>query len=100
MTALAEGTIDIDALPPTQYLVMEVLAARRRTGEITWTFPSRITPALRALEAIGAVWWKAGVAQGTCVAGLTDRGQRSALSPTYVTPVGGALVKQALVVIL
>lgn len=36
-------------LPPTQYLVMEVLAARHRTGEPYWTFPSSLRQTLDAL---------------------------------------------------
>ena len=39
---------DIDGLPPTQYLVMGVLAARARLGEPYWTFPSRLRPTMRA----------------------------------------------------
>ena len=40
--------VDTDSLPPTQYLVLEVLAARARLGEACWTFPSRLKPALNA----------------------------------------------------
>ena len=32
---------DTDSLPPTQYLVLDVLAARYRLGENAWTFPAR-----------------------------------------------------------
>jgi hypothetical protein len=69
-TASDVAGIDVDALPPTQYLVMEVLAARYRTGESCWTFPSRPTPAMRALEDIGAVRWKSGVVQNTVLVWL------------------------------
>ena len=41
--------VDIDGLPPTEYLVMDVLAARARLGEPFWTVPSRMRPTMRAL---------------------------------------------------
>lgn len=66
--------IDADSLPLTQGLVMEVLAARYRAGDPTWTFSNRAKPALRALEALRLVWFKGAVTYGNQLAGLTDEG--------------------------
>src|SRR5262249_51993619 len=77
-------------LPPTQYLVMEVLAARHRLGENAWTFPSRLRPALGALSGLGLLWWKWATIPDHCLAGLTDAGRSSALSPTYQPPASKA----------
>lgn len=41
--------------PPTQHLVMEVLAARHRLGEAFWPFPQNCIRAIKALEEIGLV---------------------------------------------
>lgn len=80
------ATIDVDTLPPTQYLILEVLAARYRTGESTWTFPSRLKPALDALSAAGLIVWKRGFEPGTALAWFTDAGRAAATSGTYVPP--------------
>ncbi|MGV8909274.1 MAG: hypothetical protein ACOH1Y_09850 [Propionicimonas sp.] len=76
----------VNALPPTEYLIMDVLGARHRTGEGTWTFPSRLTPALRRLETADLIWWKSGPVDRTCLVGLTDNGRLGVLSPTYTPP--------------
>ncbi len=46
-----------DSLPATQYLLMETLAARVRTGETCWTFPRKpaIKVALDRLREAGYV---------------------------------------------
>jgi hypothetical protein len=77
---------DTGNLPPTQELVLEVLAARSRLGEYTWTFPSRFVPTLRALEQAGLIWWKHGVIERTCLAGLTDAGCEAVLFAGYTVP--------------
>jgi hypothetical protein len=82
----ATATIDTDELPPVRYLIMEVLAARYRTGETTWTFPSRLRRSLEALAGLGLIGCKSGVAPRTYIAWLTDAGKASALSDTYVPP--------------
>jgi len=73
----------VDALPVSQLLVMEVLAARARLGENLWTFTDRCRSALRALETAGLVGWKGGVTERTVRAWLTDLGRAGVLSPTY-----------------
>lgn len=45
-----QTTPDVDELPPSQYLVMEVLAARYRLGEPHWPFLNRMRGTLSALE--------------------------------------------------
>lgn len=60
---------------PTEWLTLEVLAARFRLGEVCWTFPSELAPALRRLKARDLVWFKSGVIAHTIIAGLTDAGQ-------------------------
>jgi hypothetical protein len=79
--------IDTDALPPTQYLVLEVLAARHRSGEHMWTFPSRLGPALRALEHAGLVSVMHGIAPRTLRARLTEAGEDASMSAVYNKPV-------------
>lgn len=78
---------DIDLLPATSYLVMEVLGARWRCGEVAWTFPSRIRPALRHLEGEGLIAYKAGSHPKTCLAWLTDAGKDAMLTGNYTQPV-------------
>lgn len=86
--APAASDVDVDALPPTQQLVLEVLAARARTGERLWTFPATGThrKALKALEALGLVGFKGGVNQGTVLAWLTDTGSSLMRSDSYIPP--------------
>ncbi|MER7331784.1 MULTISPECIES: hypothetical protein [unclassified Micromonospora] len=80
--------IDVDSLPPTQYLMLEVLAARHRLGEALWTFPSG--PAYRKaadyLAQLGLVGWKSGVAPKTIQVWFTDVGRAAALDGDYLSP--------------
>jgi hypothetical protein len=73
-------------LPPTQALVLEILAARHRLGETCWTFSTRHLTSLRALEKRGLVGLMHGIIPHTCRAYLTDAGRRAALSDTYESP--------------
>lgn len=72
-------------LPPTQYLVLEVLAARYRLGEPYWTFPRSLRPVLDALRDKGLIWWRHSPTP-ELQAYLTDAGKAEALSDTYRTP--------------
>lgn len=74
--------------PPAQHLVLEVLAARWRLGERTWTFPTSVRRHLVALAEKGLVGWKPGVVERTCLAWLTKAGQREAMWPGYQPPSG------------
>lgn len=79
-------SIDVDTLPPTRYLILEVLAARHRLGEQLWTFPANIRPALGALADAGLVGWKGGITHGTVRAWLTDTGRTAVLDGSYTPP--------------
>jgi hypothetical protein len=76
-------------LPPTQYLVMEVLAARARTGESYWTFPTSVKPAITQLAAGGLVRMKAGVVERTVRVWMTDAGRDLFLMDGYEPPTAG-----------
>jgi len=78
---------DVDSLPPTQYLVLEVLAARARLGEACWTFPARLRPALNALQSLGLIWWRHAPIPASVQAYLTDAGREAVLSAGYAPPV-------------
>jgi hypothetical protein len=64
--------IDVDELPPTQYLMFSVLAARWRTGETIWNFPSRMKAAGRALVDAGLADWLDGNVEDTFRLAITD----------------------------
>ena len=82
---------DIDGLPPTQYLVMGVLAARARLGEPYWTFPSRMRPTMHALAGRGLLWWQRGPTPLTIQAFLTPEGRTAVLYDGYRIPVAARL---------
>jgi hypothetical protein len=82
---------DIDGLPPTEYLVMDVLAARARLGEPYWTFPSRMRPTMRALADRGLLWWQRGSTPLTIWAFLTPEGRTAVLYDGYKSPVAARL---------
>jgi len=86
MGSSARRRFDVDALPPTQFLVLEVLGARHRLGENLWPFRSTLVPALRALEQLGLVWTMHGSVENTVRAGLTETGRDAVLSCEYVPP--------------
>lgn len=73
-TGLRGLTMHNEPVPPTQYLTMEVLAARWRLGEKIWTFPGHCRPALRSLADKNWVGHKNGVLDGTELAWLTAEG--------------------------
>lgn len=80
--------VDVEALPPLQYLILDVLAARWRTGEHVWTFPARsnIVDAAHRLARLGLIGVKSGTAPRTILAWLTDAGKAAVLSPDHVNP--------------
>jgi len=75
-----------DDLPPMQSLVLEVMCARYRLGENSWTFSTRHRRALEGLAERGLMGWKHGVMPRTCLAWLTDKGRESLLSNGYRAP--------------
>lgn len=78
--------VDTDTLPPTQYLILEVLAARHRTGEVLWTFPSHLRPHMKKLAEAGMLGWKSGIVEKTVRAWLTDAGRAAVLLDGYEPP--------------
>lgn len=76
-----------DELPPTQYLIMEVLAARARCGEPLWTFPAVLRYQLDALVRDGLIDVLNSPAPGSLRARFTDAGRKVALKADYVPPV-------------
>jgi hypothetical protein len=78
--------VDVDSLPPTQYLILDVLAARWRTGEHLWTFPYRLWQAVEALEKLGMVGWKSGIVAKTIMVWLTDTGRELVVTADYESP--------------
>lgn len=78
--------IDVDRLPPTQQMVLEVLAARYRLGEHMWSFPSRLNAAGEALARLGMIAWVSHPAPYTRRAWLTDAGKAAVLLGDYEPP--------------
>jgi hypothetical protein len=77
---------DVDKLPPTQYLVLEVLGARHRLGHTMWPFPTSCTKAIKALEELGLVNSMHGNVEYTLRASLTQVAVDTLLSGTYLPP--------------
>lgn len=73
-------------LPPEQYLIMEVLAARYRTGEPFWTFPSNLRQPLDALLRADLVDVLSSPAPGSLRVRLTEAGRKYSLKSDYVPP--------------
>lgn len=85
--------VNVDQLPPTQYLILDDLGGRWRSGETLWTFPSRLRVAVEALAALGLVGWKSGVVERTIQVWLTDAGQEAVLDDAYLPPPGRKLAR-------
>ena len=71
-------------LTPTEELVMDVLAARFRTGERLWAFGSGATRAVLRLEQLGYVQSMHGITDHTIRASLTGAGRAAWLSTSWV----------------
>lgn len=69
-------TAILDGLTPTEYLVLDVMVARYRLGDDSWTFPTTFRPALERLEQRGYLNYKSGVVQHTQHAWLTEEGAK------------------------
>jgi DNA-binding MarR family transcriptional regulator len=80
----ARPVADPGHLTPTEELVLDVLAARYRTGAHLWTLDSRVAPAVRRLEAAGLVTSIHGITDNTIRASLTAAGRAAWLSATWV----------------
>jgi len=77
---------ELDQLTPTQYLVMEVLAARTRMEHDEWPFQSRVSHTLTTLHDVGLVNFRTGTVEGTYLVELTEVGKKFALSDEYMPP--------------
>lgn len=75
--------VDTDDLPPTQYLVLELLAARHRLGHREWTLPDRFLRQVTALEQLGLVRWRSHPEPKCIYAWLTEAGRRAAMSDEW-----------------
>jgi DNA-binding PadR family transcriptional regulator len=82
-------TTDVDRLPPTAYLVLEVLAARHRLGETIWPFPVSVGAALQRLDDAGLITRMHGNTPRTVRAQLTEAGKAAVLTDGYRSPNGG-----------
>jgi hypothetical protein len=84
---VTDGPIDLDNLPPTQQLILDVLAARYRLGEQLWTFSSKgMRRPMDALAKAGLIGWKSGITENTIRAWLTDAGKSAVLYAGYEPP--------------
>jgi hypothetical protein len=74
-------------ITPTEELMLEVLAARVRTGETCWTFNSRHRQAAGSLSQKGYVGFKAGIVERTIIVWFTDKGfKKMSLQKDYEFP--------------
>jgi hypothetical protein len=73
--------IDVDKLPPTQLLVLEVLGGRTRLGHHRWPFDARLRRQLDALHGLGLIRiWNDTEAE------LTDAGRAAVMFGDYEPP--------------
>lgn len=72
-------------MTPTEELILEVLAARYRTGESLWTFDTRHRSALKRLEERGLVTVRAGPTPHLQVR-LTEAGRQECLMEGWRPP--------------
>lgn len=82
-----------ETVTPTEDLVLEVLAARRRLGERLWTFDSRHKQTLGRLADRGLVTTMHGIVEKTIRASLTAQGEAVALDGKYESPLGSLCKK-------
>jgi hypothetical protein len=87
-TSSDETSVDVDNLPPAEYLAMETLVARFRLGERNWPFPTSTLPVLRRLKAKGVLDWESDVVAGSVRVHLTERGYDLFASNIYTPPSG------------
>lgn len=63
-----------DDITTTEYLMMEVLVARFRLGEVFWIFPKSMRSIARKLDARGFVFWSYGIAPNSIRVSLCNAG--------------------------
>lgn len=74
-------------LPPTETLILELLIARFRLGEVLWTFDSNVRKQIGSLAQKGYVHEMNGIVPNTVRARLTDEAIGMYLSFDYVPPI-------------
>ena len=72
---------------PTEDLVLEVLIARWRLGELLWTFDSQASPAIEKLADKGWVTSMHGITENTVRATLTSKAVAKWLVYDYIPPI-------------
>jgi hypothetical protein len=66
----------LDGLTPMEYLILDVMVARYRLGDNSWTFPTTFRPVLERLERRGYLNYKSGIVEHTQYAWLTEDGAK------------------------
>jgi hypothetical protein len=79
---------------PTEHLLLELLAARRRLGHATWSVQARNNASLARLEEKKLVNFKSAPVEGYSLAWLTDQGVAFMFSHKYEAPIGGKKFKK------
>ncbi len=84
--AADRGPVHAGALPPAQYLILEVLASRWRLSEQMRTFRIRMRAALAFLQGRGMLWWEHAGIPRAARACLTDTGRAAVLLDSCMPP--------------
>jgi hypothetical protein len=74
-------------LSPTETLILELLIARYRLGEVVWTLDSTVSKQVRSMARKGYVHELNGIVPKTVRARLTDDAVGKYLSFDYVPPI-------------
>ena len=75
------------SLPLTQELIVEVLIARYRLGELLWPFPTSAGKSLKALTDKGLIGYQSASTEGSYNVWFTAEGKKRYLSFNYVPPI-------------
>jgi hypothetical protein len=84
---MANTESDDVKLPLTQELIMEVLIARYRLGELLWPFPNSAGKSLKALADKGLIGYQSASVEKHYNVWFTDAGKKRYLSFNYVPPI-------------
>lgn len=80
--------IETAQVTPTEDLMLEVLAARKRLGEHIWPFEYRHSGTAQRLAERGAVGWKRGVLEGSILVWFAHGvWEQYAAQSRYVPPI-------------
>lgn len=84
---MSNNELDELELPLMQELIVEVLIARCRLGELLWPFPSSAGKSLKALADKGIIEYKSAPVEKHYNVWFTDAGKKRYLSFDYVPPI-------------